>query len=264
MKNILVLYIILLGVLLSGCVTQEYNTATGKQDIMFVSTEKEINMGRSIAKSIENNPDIELDPDPLMTERVINVGNRIASVADRKEVNYTFRVIDKDEVNAFALPGGYIFVYRGLVEKVDSDDELASIIAHEIAHVVARHSIKRLQGGLGYNILQILMVVSGTSGRDAGNVDKALGQLMMSYSREDEALADRLAVRYLEKAGFNPWAMVDFLEKLKEVHRDAPIRPYTSYRSHPNIADRIRMVKQELSGEVDFTDYMNKPVEQLR
>ena len=96
--------------------TREYNTATGKQDIMFVSTDKEINMGRRIAEGIETNPDITLDPDPLMTERVKKIGNRIASVSDRKEVNYTFRVIDKDKVNAFALPGGYIFVFRGLVE----------------------------------------------------------------------------------------------------------------------------------------------------
>jgi len=253
--------ILAIGGFLSGCVTQEYNAATGKEDIIFVTTEKEIDIGEKIARSIEKNPDIKLDPDPLMTERLKKVGERIASVSDRKEVNYTFAVVDEDDVNAFALPGGYIFIFRGLIEKVENDDELASVVAHEIAHVVARHSIKRLQGGIGYNILQILMVATGTSGRDAGNINAAFGQLVMSYSREDEALADRMAIKYLKRAGFNPMAMIDFLEKLQEVHRDAPIRPYTSYRSHPHVADRIRMVKQELIGEVDFTDYMNKPVE---
>ncbi len=253
--------IVITGFFLSGCVTQEYNAATGKEDIMFVTTEKEINIGEKIARSIEKNPDIILDPDPLMTERLKRIGESIASVSDRKEVNYTFTVIDEDDVNAFALPGGYIFIFRGLIEKVESDDELASVVAHEIAHVVARHSIKRLQGGIGYNILQILMVATNTSRRDARNIDAAFGQLVMSYSREDEALADRLAIKYLKDAGYNPMAMIDFLEKLQKVHRDAPIRPYTSYRSHPHIADRIRMVKQELTGEVDFTDYMNKPVE---
>ncbi len=253
-------HILVILVLLTGCAHQEYNTATGEQDIIFVTTEKEIDMGRRIARSIERNPDIVLDPDPLMTKRVEEIGRRIANVSDRREVKYTFRVIDRDEVNAFALPGGYIFIFRGLVEKVESDDELASVMAHEVAHVVARHSIKRLQGGIGYNILRILMVVTDTSGQDARRIDSAFGHLLMSYSREDEALADRIAIKYLKEAGFDPMAMIGFLKKLQQVHRDGPIRQKSSYRSHPYIADRIGMVKQELTGEVDFTDYMNRPV----
>ncbi len=256
-----ILYIIIVGLVLSGCVTQEYNAATGREDIMMVTTEKEIDMGRRIAESIEKSTEIELDPDPLMSERVRQIGQRIAAVSDRQEVNYTFRVIDEDEVNAFALPGGYIFLFRGLVEKVESDDELASVMAHEVAHVVARHSIKRLQGGVGYTILQILMAVSGSSGSDMRGVNAAFGQLIMSYSREDEALADKIAVKYLKEAGFDPRAMISFLEKMQVINREQPLRPYSSYRSHPHIADRIRMVKQDLLGEVDFTDYMNKPVE---
>lgn len=259
MSSILSVYAIAMGILLAGCVSQEYNTATGKQDIIFVSTEKEINIGQRIAESLERNPDIALDPDPLMTDRVMKIGKRIASVSDRKEVSYTFRVIDRDEVNAFALPGGYIFIFKGLVEKVESDDELASVIAHEIAHVVARHSVKRLQGSFGYNILQILMLASGA--QDVRRINAAFGQLIMSYSREDEALADKIAIKYLKEAGFDPMAMIGFLKKLQQANKEAPIRPYRSYRSHPHIADRIRMVKQELTGEVDFTDYMNKPVE---
>lgn len=257
----IIMYMIVLSIAISGCATQEYNTATGKEDIMFVSTEKEVNIGASIAKSIEKNPEIKLDPDPLMTERVQKIGQRIAEVAERKEVPYNFRVIDKDEVNAFALPGGYVFVFRGLVEKVSNDDELACVIAHEISHVVARHSIKRLQAGLGYDVLRILMAVSGRAGSDAARIDAALGQLMMSYSREDEALADKLAIKYVKEAGFDPMAMLSFLQKLQQVNKDAPLRPYTPYRSHPYIADRIRMVRQELTGEVDFSDYMNKALE---
>lgn len=263
MKSLSVIYIIVIPFLLSTCVTKEYNTATGKEDIFFVSTEKEIDMGRSIAESIEKNPDIRLDSDPLMAERVREVGKRIAAVSDRKEVNYTFHIIykDKDEVNAFALPGGYVFIFKGLLDKVENDDELAAIIAHEIGHVVARHSVKRLQGGVGYSILQILMVAAGSKVQDARRIDAAFGQLIMSYSREDEALADRIAVKYLKEAGFNPMAMIDFLKKLQKVNKEAPIRPYRYYRSHPYIADRIRMVKQELTGEIEFKDYMNKPLE---
>lgn len=252
---------ILLGIFTSGCVTQEYNTATGKSDIVFVSTEKEIDIGASIARGIENNPEIKLDPDPLMTERVNKIGQKIANVAERKEVKYTFRVIDKDDANAFALPGGYVFVFKGLVEKVESDDELACVISHEIAHVVARHSINRLQGSIGLDILRILMALTAASRTDSGRIDAAFGQLMMSYSREDEALADKLGIKYAKEAGYNPMAMISFLKKLQQINRDAPIRPYMNYRSHPYIADRIRMIKRELTGDIDFSDYMNKPVQ---
>ncbi|OIO34239.1 MAG: hypothetical protein AUJ70_01520 [Candidatus Omnitrophica bacterium CG1_02_40_15] len=261
MKRWGIVFIILLMSIASGCATREYNTATGKEDIFFVDTQKEVNIGKSIAESIEKNKEIKLDPDPLMTERVNEVGQRIASVSDRKEVKYTFRVIDKEDINAFALPGGYVFVFKGLVDKVSKDDELAAVIAHEIAHVVARHSVKRLQGSVGYDILRILMVVTGAGRQDAGHIDSAFGQLIMSYSREDEALADKLAIKYLKEAGYDPWAVVSLLKKLQEADKILPIRPYTSYRSHPYVADRIRMVKQELSGEVDFNDYMNKAIE---
>ena len=261
MKGMLILAIVFLGSFLSGCATREYNTATGKEDIIFVDTQKEVNIGKSIAESIEKSKEIKLDPDPLMTERVNNVGQKIAAVSDRKEVKYSFRVIDKDDVNAFALPGGYVFVFKGLVDKVSSDDELAGVIAHEIAHVVARHSVKRLQGSVGYDILMILMAVSGAGRQDAGRIDSAFAQLIMSYSREDEALADKIAIKYLKEAGYDPWAIVSLLKKLQQADKDAPIRSYTSYRSHPYVADRIRMVKKELAGEVDFDDYMNKGVE---
>lgn len=253
----------LIGVIfiMSGCATREYNTATGKEDIIFVDTQREVSIGRGISEAIGKSKDIKLDPDPIMTERVNEVGQKIASISDRKEIKYTFRVIDKDDINAFALPGGYIFIFKGLMGKISSDDELAAVIGHEIAHVVARHSVKRLQGSIGYDILRILMVATGAGRNDAGRIDAAFGQLIMSYSREDEALADKLSVRYLKEAGYDPWAVVSILKKLQEADKTAPIRPYTSYRSHPYVADRIRMVKQELSGEVDFSDYMNKAIE---
>jgi len=254
-ESALITLLLLFG---AGCATHEYNTATGKEDIIFVDTQKEVNIGRNIAQAIEKSKEIDLDPDPLMTERVSEVGRKIASVSDRKEVEYAFRVIDKDDVNAFALPGGYVFVFKGLVDKVSSDDELAAVIAHEIAHVVARHSIKRLQGSVGYDILRILMAITGAGSGDAGRIDSAFGQLIMSYSREDEALADKMAIKYLKEAGYDPWAIVSLLKKLQDADKVAPIRPYSSYRSHPHVADRIRMVKKELAGEVDFSDYMNK------
>ncbi len=176
-------------------------------------------------------------------------------------MSYSFNVIDEDEVNAFALPGGYIFVYSGLIKIIENDDELAGVLAHEIAHVVAKHSIKRLQAVLGYDLLRILATAAGSDKELRKGVDVAIGQLILSYSIEDELLADKLGVRYLKEAGYDQNAMLTFLKKLQEVNRKAPIRPLRRSRTHPYIPERIRALKQEISGEIDFTDYLNKPVE---
>ena len=125
-----------------------------------------------------------------------------------------------------------MFIFKGLVEKVESDDELASVIAHEIAHIVARHSVKRLQGGLGYNILQVLMVVSGQGARDTANINNALGQLMMSYSREDEAVAEAAVAvaaygtpyfeQWLFDGDFTQWLYTSFGSRFDHVGLDDP------------------------------------------
>ena len=139
---------------LSGCAT-EYNVATQEEETYYYSADKEVQMGRSIAEQVEK--EYKLTDDPLIQKRVEDIGRKIAGVCDRKEIDYHFKVLEGEEVNAFSLPGGFIYLNSALVEKAAGDDELAGVLAHEVGHVVARHSIKKLQAVQGYSILRVLV-----------------------------------------------------------------------------------------------------------
>ena len=255
MKSGNALLILFFIVLLSGCVT-EYNLATKKEEWIYYSADQEVNMGRSISKQIEK----EYEPvqDPLVQKRVEDIGKKIAAVCDRKEIDYHFYAIDdKEDANAFALPGGFVYVNNKLMEAVGNDDQLACILAHEVGHVVARHSMKKLQAIMGYSVLRILMAAAPASGALSTGADVAFAEILLGYSREDELLADQLAVRYARLAGYDPKGMVDFLEKLREIDRRKPLRPKSYFRTHPYIPDRIRIVKQEMGEKASFEDYIN-------
>lgn len=240
---------------LSGCAT-EYNIVTGQEETYFYSTDKEVQMGQNIAKQIDK--EYKTGVDPLMENRVELIGKKIAAVCDRKEIDYYFKVIDIDEVNAVSLPGGYVYIFKGLVDKISSDDELAGVIAHEVGHIVARHSIKKLQGQMAYTLLSVLAATAPQSASGATTaVNAAFTELMFGYSREDELLADQLGARYLKRAGYNPRAMITFLEKLQYIHKRSPLQPKSYYKTHPYVPDRIRVVKQELGEKTDFSDYIN-------
>jgi predicted Zn-dependent protease len=240
---------------LTGCMS-EYNIVTGQEETYYYSTDKEVHIGRSIARKVEE--EYELAEDPLVQKRVRDIGERIASVCDRKEIDYFFYVLDEEDVNAFALPGGFVYVNKGLVDKVDNDDQLAAVLAHEVGHIVARHSIKKLQAIMGYSILRVLTAaIPEGGGQVSKTADVAFVEILTGYGRQDELLADKLGARYASKAGYNPRAMVDFLEKLHEMYRGRPLRPKTYFKTHPYVPDRIRTVKQELGEDIDFTDYIN-------
>ncbi len=156
-----------------------------------------------------------------------------------------------------SLPGGYIYVNSGLIDKISSDDELACILAHEVGHIVARHSIKKLQAMQGYSILRVLVAVAPGTGEVGPAADAAFTQFLLGYSREDELLADQLGARYAKLAGYDPHGMISFLEKLQDINRRMPLTEKNYFRTHPYASDRIRVVKQELNEEIDFSDYIN-------
>ncbi|MFH1202371.1 MAG: Maf family nucleotide pyrophosphatase [Candidatus Omnitrophota bacterium] len=251
------LLILLFAFSICGCI-REYNIATGREDIILYDTEKEVNMGKSISRAVEK--EYKLVKDLALIERVDTIGKKLAGVCDRNDLVYYFNVLDDKEVNAFALPGGFIYVNRGLIDEIKSDDELAAVLAHEIGHVVAKHSIKKLQAMMGYSVLAILAAQASSPGLSQG-VDLAFLTILTGYSREDELLADRLAVKYTRLAGYNPSVMVDFLERLKEINQKKPPGPKSYYRTHPYISYRIMMVKQQLGQPVTFDDYINKDME---
>lgn len=248
------LSILTLSLFLGGC-SSEYNLATRQEETFYYTTDKEVQMGQSISREVEK--EYKLAEDPLLQKRVEDIGQKIAGVCDRKEINYHFRVLDDEEVNAVSLPGGYVYVNKGLIEKVDNDDELAGVLAHEVGHIVARHSIKKLQAIMGYSFLRLLSVAVPQTAEAGNAADIAFTELMMGYSREDELLADQLASRYAKLAGYDPHGMIQFLTKLQEVNRRKPLKPRSYFKTHPYVPDRIRVVKQELGENIDFDDYIN-------
>lgn len=248
------LFILLFCTFLSGCST-EYNIVTGQQETFYYSTDKEVQIGRSIVREVEKK--YKPADDPLLEKRISDIGGKIVDVSDRKDIDYNFKVLQDEEVNAFALPGGFIYVHKGLMDKLASDDELACVLAHEVGHIVARHSIKKLQAIQGYSILRMLALAVPQSGEVGMAADIAFTEIMLGYSREDELLADQLGTRYAKSAGYNPRAMIDFLERLQEIERRKPPRPKSYFKTHPYIPDRIRIVKQELGEKIDFADYIN-------
>lgn len=255
-KTILIICFILAAILNNtGCSTS-YNLTTQKEELIFVSDEKEVNLGKSLSKQLEHK--YELDNNDLLQERAERIGQALVKVCDRQEIPYHFKVLKEKEVNALSLPGGFIYVNKGLMDKVTSDDELAAALAHEIGHVVARHAVKRIQGLTGYTLFKILIAQQAKEPDFNRGVDIAFGQIFLAYSREDEILADKLSVKYLKKAKFNPEAALTLLEKLKEAQRKKPLRPLTYGRTHPYIPDRIATVKEEIYGQIGFEDYINK------
>jgi len=245
---------ILNAAMLTGC-SHEYNIVTGKQEAFYYSTDKEVQMGRSIAVQVEKA--YKSSVDPLMQKRVQDIGEKIAAVSDRKDIDYYFAVLNEDEINAFALPGGYIYVNRGLVEKVEGDDELACVLAHEVGHIVARHSIKKLQALQAYSVLRLLVAAAPSSGEVGAASDAAFTEILLGYSREDELLADQLGARYAKLAGYDPNAMVSFLRKLQETNKRRPLAPKSYFRTHPYVSDRVRVVKEEMGERISFSDYIN-------
>lgn len=239
---------------LAGCST-EYNLATKQEEKYYYSTDQEVQIGQSINRQVEK--ELKFSSDPLQKKRVEDIGKKIAAVSDRKEIDYYFQVLDDDTVNAVSLPGGYVYVNSGLLDKVSSDDELACVLAHEVGHIVARHSIKKLQAMQSYSILRLLVAVAPGTGGVGPAADAAFTQFLLGYSRESELLADQLGTRYAKLAGYNPHGMITFLTKLQDINRRMPLQERSYFKSHPYVPDRIRVVKQELNEEINFSDYIN-------
>ena len=162
-------------------------------------------------------------------------------------LDYHFKIVKDKELNAFAIPGGFIYVNKGLMD-IATNDELAGVLAHEIGHIAARHSVKRLQAVLGYQI--IMGIALGISGQQTIGqaTDVVFNLVNLGYSRKDELLADRLAVKYSRKSGFNPRGILTFFEKLKkEAEKEGPNFNLVFLSSHPPLEQRIKNIEDEIA-----------------
>jgi len=217
--------------------------AIGDRDVgkgvNFYSIEKEIALGKQVAQEIERQAKV-ID-DPVIAEYVNRVGQNLVRNSDVK-VPVTIKVLDAEEVNAMALPGGFFFVNSGLILKAESESELAGVMAHEIAHIAARHGTRQATRGQVVNLASIpLIFMGGWTGygiRQATSVLVPMGFLKFSRSFEQEA--DLLGLQYLYKAGYDPTSFVDFFEKIQSMEKKKPGTLAKVFASHPMTDDRIK------------------------
>ncbi|MHB9796655.1 M48 family metalloprotease [Pseudomonas sp. MT3] len=238
----------LLGVL-GGCAT---NPATGKSDFVMMSEQSELDMGQKYSQEIlKQYPRYE---DEKLQAYVQQVGERVARAGDRPNLQYHFTVIDTPDINAFALPGGYVYIHRGLMAYLGSEAELAAVLGHEVGHVTARHSVRQQSQSSAWNILGQAVAI-GTGVGAAADLTNVLGTAFVrGYGRDMELEADGLGAKYLARAGYDPTAMIQVVRVLKnqeDFARDEAVRKgqaaqpvgyHGLFDTHPDNDQRLKQV----------------------
>lgn len=212
------------------------------------STEGEIKMGKQYADQIEKST--KLINDPVVTEYVNRIGQNIVKNSDCK-VPFTIKVIDTDEINAMALPGGFFYVNSGLILAADEEAELAGVMAHETAHVCAHHAAREMTR---MNYVQLgsipLIMMTGYSWTGYGiyeAINIAIPMTFLMFSREFEGQADYLGVQYMYRAGYDPQAFVTFFEKIQNLEKQKPGAVAKAFSNHPQTPDRIAHTQEEIA-----------------
>ena len=219
------------------------NPVTGKKEIMFVGEEKEIAMGKGAHPSIMAQFG-KYDDDKLQAF-ITEKGNEMAAVSHRSHLNYEFNVVDSPILNAFAVPGGYVYFTRGIMAHFNNEAEFAGVLGHEIGHVTARHSAKQqTQAQLGQIGLIGAVVLSPTLASMGQSLSQGLGLLMLKYGRDMESQSDRLGVEYSTKIGYNSSHMANFFKTLARMRAKSGQSIPEFQSSHPDPINRFNNVHQ--------------------
>ena len=252
-SRLLMFFIVLaLTIILSGCAV---NPVSGDREIVLMSVDDEKKIGAENAQQVKEQ--MGLIDDPALLSYVQSIGDRLASHSPYQEVSYQFQIIDSADPNAFALPGGYVYVSRGLLVLVNSEDELAGVIGHEIGHVAARHSVQRLTRAAPVGVVTgITAAAAGIFSPSLANAVAGTGNLLnmailAPYSRDQENAADAIGQELAAKAAWDPEGIALFLKTLdRETKRQGKGGEQISFLStHPSTPERIRETEQR-SGEI--------------
>jgi predicted Zn-dependent protease len=213
-----------------------------------VSQQQEVQMGQEYAQQINAQLPIIQDPE---VNRYINVlGDSISRLTSRKDLDWHFFIVDSKEVNAFAVPGGFVYVNRGLIERADKMDEVAGVLGHEIGHVLRRHTIKQMQKGQAANVgITLACVLTGVCGNQAASaaIQVGGGALFARFSRSDEAEADQEGFDNVVRAGISPEGMVSMFQKLLEERKTRPAGVEGWFLTHPLEEDRITAIQARIN-----------------
>jgi predicted Zn-dependent protease len=210
------------------------------------SLETEIKMGKQYSMQVENS--VKMVQDPVVTEYVNRIGQNLVRNSDA-QVPFTIKVIDSDEINAFALPGGFFYVNSGLILAADEEAELAGVMAHEISHVAARHGMRQMTRANWANIGTIPLIFVGGGIGYAVYEAAGLGLPLtfMKFQRNFEAEADYLGLQYMYKTGYDPQAFISFFEKIQAKEKKKPGTIAKAFASHPQTPDRIAASQKEIA-----------------
>jgi len=224
----------------AGCAV---NPVTGDEELMFFSPENDAKLGLQYAPAIEKELGGRI-PDENLQSYVNEVGQKIARFCDQPDVAYHFAAVEDDMVNALALPGGYIYVTRGLLQEMKSEGQLAGVLAHEVGHVVARDTMAAISRQIGMAALVTAAHVSGAPARAARAADFITAVLSLQYSRDDEREADLVGLSYMTRAGYDPNCTVETMEALQKLQTERPIEFFST---HPNPESRVAYLQERIA-----------------
>ena len=211
-----------------------------------IGKQEEINMGRDVGRQLEAQYGVVQDED--IQERIDRIGQSLVKQCARQDIKYYFKVLNSDEINAMACPGGYIYVFKGLVDYMPSDDELAGVLGHEIGHVVKKHTVHQVEKQMALSLLTILAgAAAGDTGAGIALASTASTALMAGYSRADEGQADTQGIELTAKAGYNPYALYVTMCKLNDLAKEKGNPGYGLFDSHPQPELRMKRALQEIA-----------------
>jgi beta-barrel assembly-enhancing protease len=226
-------------VLLSGCAV---NPVTGDQELMLFSPDKDVELGRKYAPLVEKELGGRLREEDLQSY-INQIGQRMAGFCQRPDLSYHFAAVEEGGANALALPGGYIYITRDLLKELKTEAQLASVLSHEIGHVVARDTMAAMSQQIGMTAI-MLAAQAGGSGDLAAGSRFLHAVLSLQYSRDDEKEADLAGLSYMTQAGYDPNSMVETMQTLDKLET---YRPVEFFSTHPNPESRIAYLQDRIT-----------------
>lgn len=230
------------ALLLSLCIGCAVNPITGDEELMLYPEDKDLAIGRKYAPKVEKALGGKIDNEELQTY-IDRVGQRIARFSHRPDLQYHFVAVNEDAVNALALPGGYIYVLKGMLKELRSEAQLAALLGHEVAHVVARDSAAALSRMQVFDLLLYASIIADAPGSAVSAAQYTRFFLALRYSREDEREADLTGLDYMVAAGYDPGGVLELMQTLEQ---ESTVRPLEFFSTHPSPKNRISYLTREV------------------